>query len=468
MIRSARYLAVRQVAGIGLRLAGAFAVARLIGPGEYGRYAVAASVVGLLVVVAGAGLSLTLLRRVVAPTLADEQQASSLLVATSAGSMMFGLLIVVPLLHWFLPAGYLGVYIALLISIPLNVAWLPAVARLERSFRHRELASVVIGSELAGYCVAIALAAADAGVWAPVAGAYVVQAWQLIASCRYSQYVPAWRWSSTEAVNMVRSGSAESTSGWILQAGELVSPLIAARYLGAGAAGQLAVARRLVDALAVVKRVSARLAVPTLARLRHDPGSLREAHERGRILGVFATGPIMAVGALAIPIALPRLLGPQWEAIPRVVALSCVSTLVGLAFALHSSLLAVVGRQGPVIAMRIIQLLLLAAGSAVFMPRYGPIGFAMAELVRCGGFVLVEVAVRRVIRPESSEVWAWIIAWSIPLAAPFVGLHWWPALLVPPLMLLLSPIGRLRIGQILHSARIRPTTPGDPAAATST
>lgn len=447
--RSGAFLAGRHVLGVAVRLVGVVLLTRTIGPSAYGLYAGPLAIVTVLATLSTAGIEMYLIRREEEPDKEIDDQAFTFLLVSSAAGTVLAAVAAVALRGSLLDERFTAPLLALACSIPLNVLWVPAQARLERAFRYREVAGIELAGEVVLYVVALVLAAGGAGLWAPVAGYLAMQAWLLVSSYWVARYRPCWRWSRPLLGEMVRYGFGYSSAAWVFRLHDLINPLVVGRYLGPAAVGQVALALRLVDTLAFAKRATGRLAVVVLAKVQSDPARLGRAHAEGMALQLLGAGAPLAVFALVATTLVPVLLGDGWQPAIEVFPLLALVTLVGTLFNLHSSALHVRRLNAPVVRLRVAQVALAAGAAVVLVPRYGVVGYGLAEALRLVAFVLVHRAVRVLFRPRYGAAVPWLVAWLPPLAAPWVPWPWTGLLVVPAVVVLLSRPARRQLGEIL-------------------
>jgi PST family polysaccharide transporter len=452
-----RYLAVRHALGMALRFGAVVALTRLIGPSSYGLYAGALAIVTVLSTLSIFGTDVFLIRREEEPGRDVEAQSFSLLVVSSLAAAGLGILIAVALAGPVVDEAFGPPLLVLAATIPLNVLWVPAQARLERSFRYKEMAAIELGGDAVLYGVTIGLGIAGAGVWAPVAGYGAMQAWLLLASCFRARYRPRWYWSRSQLDEILRHGLGYSAADWVARLHELVYPVVVGRYGGPIAVGQVALALRLVDTLSFVKRAARRIAVVALAKLQGDRRRLGRAHSEGMALQLIGTGPPLAAFALVSPWLVPALFGDGWSTATAVFPLLALVTLVGTLFNLHSSALQVCGRNAPVVRLRLAQLLLSLVASVALVPRYGVIGYGLAEVVRLAAFVLVDRSVRTLFVPSYGPAIVWLVAWIPPLLGAWLGLPWSALAFAPAVVVVLSAPGRRQLAGALGPLRVKRT-----------
>lgn len=432
------HLAMRQVAGLAVRSVGLLLLTRYIGPGNYGIYAASVAIATVVASVCRFGTEVYLTRLRAAPVGPHEEQVFSFLVTAAAAALAIALPVILLFREVFDIEGTMVLFVLLALT-PVNVLWVPAQARLERDLRYRSLARIEFTGDLVLYGVAIGVAAAGAGVWAPVAGYALWQTWLLVASYRSSGFRPRWRWEWSLLREVLRYGSTYSPSFWATRLRDVMNPLVVGRYVGAVGVGYVALALRLTENLSFVRRTVNQIAVPALARVQDDRDRVERAHAEAMLIKVIGVGvPFLGV-ALTMPVVLPPLLGSDWEGVATVFPLIAVSALVGGPLALNQKVLHVVGRNGVVAVAQVLSLAVLAVLSAVLVPELGPDGFGWATIGAFFPLLILDPAVRPVLTPHYGPA----IRWSIALVPPmFIPLLHGPAavlLAVPTASTLLLP-----------------------------
>jgi O-antigen/teichoic acid export membrane protein len=428
---------------------------RLIGAEEYGRYAGPMAIVLVLVTISTLGTDVWLIRRPTDPTREDEDHAFTLLLVAGCVVTVLALALSYPL-GALVDESFVGPFRALACTIPINVLFVPAFARLERSFRHRALALIDLAGDGVYYGVAIAIAAAwDVGAWGPVGGQVALQLWLLAASTVAARLVPTLRWDRATMSHIARSGRGVAGASWLVAMRDLVNPLIVGRYLGAAAVGQVAVALRLVDALAVVKRATSRLGAVALAKVQDDIDRLRRAHGEAMRLQVIGAGVPLALGTVLLTVLAPVVLGDEWSDVAAVASLVALATLIGTLFNLHSSVLQILGRNRPVVALRGAQLAVFLVAAPPLIGSLGVIGYGLAEIARMTAFGLIDRSLRRVFVPQLAPALRWLAVLAPTFAAPFVPLAVVPLLMLPALAYVLLPDGRREVREVASAALTR-------------
>ncbi|HSV28393.1 MAG TPA: oligosaccharide flippase family protein [Candidatus Omnitrophota bacterium] len=437
-------MAARQVTGMVVSFAGLVALARLIGPAAYGVYVSAFALHAAVSLLLQWGVDVYLIRKPTPPEPEEIDQAFTLLlIAGAAGAA----------LAW--PAGWLaeawvgidGIHVAvgtLFAGMPMQLVAAVPSGLLQRDMAYGKVAAAELAGQVALYGGGVAAALAGLGLEAPLLGWALQQAvmtplFFVLARCR-----PRLAWQPDLLRPMVAFGAgyASSVGAWHLRG--LVNPLVVARLLGPEAAAAVAVALRLVEALAFMKTVLWRVAMPALGRLQSDPARLSAGVAEGVRLQVLAVGPALAVFALLAPWLVPFAFGKDWGAVARVFPYLAVAGLVGAAFSLHSVVLALLGRNGDVAVFHLVNALLLAAAAAVAVPRLGLAGYCLAEGAALSSYGLLHARAVAAIGPVDVGLGlVWVVAFALPLFADLLGPAAWVG---PPAVLLLPATRRALAG----------------------
>lgn len=456
------YLSLREGAGMGIRLLGMLALTRLLGPTQYGLYAGSAAIIATLGTFAQMGTEIHLIRREHEPERAVYDQTFTFLVITTLVACALGYAASFGLGGWMGDQRFVGPFRVLLISIPVNVLWVPAQAMLERAFHYKRLAWIEVGGDVALYGVGVTLAATGMGVWAPVAGYLAWQTWLLVASCVGAGYLPRLRWSRAGLREVAGWGFSYSPGLWFRQIEGVVGPLVMGRFAGASGVGYATFVARLVDTLGFPARASWRLSIVSFGKVQSDLARLRRGAAESMALQLLALGPVFAGFSLAIAVVVPLLFGHRWShAIPLYPYLA----LSALGLAVQNSqmtVLYVAKRNKAVAKVNALRVLLLAPAAFVLLPAMGLIGFGIANVITMLSLWLSDREVRAIVPPDYRPAIPWAIAFVPPLFIPTVGLPVGLLLLIPTAFALALPSARGQLNGyvMLVRSRLRP-----PAAA---
>lgn len=409
----------RQVVGLALRSVGLLVLTRLIGPGSYGTYAAALAVVTLIASLCRFGSDVYLIRLREENVDAAEEQVFSFLIVTSIAVVGIGVPVLAAAAQ-IVDIDGSSVLLLLVALAPVNVLWVPAQARLERELRYRELARIELGGDLVLYGVAVTAAASGAGVWAPVCGYGAWQLWLLLASYAASGFRPRWRWDRAQLHPVLRYGSTYSTSHLAARLQDLANPLVVGGSLGAVGVGHVALTLRLVDNLGFVRRAVNQMAVPTLVRVLDDRDRLARAHQEAMVIKVLGLGVPLVVAAIAMPIALPLLVGDDWTGVSEVFPLLAAATLLAGPFTLHGKVLNIIGRNLVVAAVQGAAVVVLLILGALLVPRLGLAGFGWASIGAVAPMLLLDRAVRPTLTPSYGPALRWTSALVPLVLSPLV------------------------------------------------
>ncbi|MBA2624740.1 MAG: oligosaccharide flippase family protein [Acidimicrobiia bacterium] len=462
------YVLVRQVAGSGLRFLGILVLTRIIGPDDYGEYVGALAMAVVLNGLSNLGIDAFLIRQEAEPAKEAEDQAGTLLLLAGTATAAVAAASLALLSGRLFDAAFTPPLLVLLVFLPVQSLRVPATARLERAFRYRSLTLIELSADVGGYLLAIPLALAGAGTWAAVAGFLAGQVWFTVASLRVARFRPAWHWSRPLAADVLRYGFGYASSSWLLLLAGLVNPLVVGRYVGPSGVAYVALATRLVDTLASVKRATMRLAMVALAKVQRDLDRLRRAQAEGMVLQLLGVGPVLGVFSALAPWLVPAVFGPEWEPVVDLFPLIALNVLVGTVFNLHNSALHVLRHNVAVVRMRVAQLGVLVVASVVLVPSIGITGYGVGEALRSVAFGLTHFEIRRIYRPDYRPALPWLVAVVPPLFAAWCPLPWNLVLFLPAVVVLAVPGNRRTIRTYasfaLGSLRPGRTAPAAPTA----
>jgi PST family polysaccharide transporter len=452
------YLSLREGAGMVIRLLGMLALTRLLGPTQYGLYAGSAAIVATLGTLAQMGCEVHLIRREEEPDEDLYNQTFTYLVITTLIACAVGYAVSFWLGDWMGDQRFVGPFRVLLISIPVNVLWVPAQAKLERAFHYKRLAWIEIGGDVALYGVSLALAAAGARVWAPVAGYLAWQTWLLVASCAAASYLPRLAWTRERMREIAHWGFSFSSGSWLRQIEGVIGPLVVGRFAGAAGVGYATLIGRLVDTLGFPARASWRLSIVSFGKVQGDLARLRRGLAETMALQVLALGPLFAGFSLIAAIIVPLVFGHRWsQAIPLFPYLA----VAAMGTALQTSQLTVLyvaGRNLDVARVQAARVALLLPSALVLVPAIGLIGWGVASVITLLSLVVSDRVVRRVVTPDYKRAIPWALAFVPPLFIATVGLPAGLPLLLPTALALSSPAPRRQLGgyATLVRSRLRP------------
>ena len=97
------------------------------------------------------------------------------------------------------------------------------------------------------------------------------------------------------------------------------------------------------------------------------------------------------------------------------------SYLVNAVFSMHSSVLYVLRRNWDVALFHGVHIILFAGGALLLLPRWGLLGYGLAELVALLGYLIIHLQVRRLFSPSYLSVIPWVLAFMPPVWATLIN-----------------------------------------------
>jgi PST family polysaccharide transporter len=446
-IRGGAYLLGREAAGMVIRLAGLVIVLRLIGPSSYGIYAGAAAFTLVVTTLAQMGGEIFLIKMTSIPDRSHYSEVFTFLLVTSvfatglalAGTWAFSGLI--------RPVGVLLPLRVLLLSVPINVLWAPAQARIERNFGYRNMGLLELSGDLVLYGTAVPLALEGAGAWSLVIGFLAWQLWLLVGSYLLSGLRLRLRWSNSMTRDLTSFGFSYSMQTGTSLLGGLVNPLVVGTFLGATGVGYVAFAQRLVLTIGFAQRGASRLGLVSLSRVPdRDKDRLRRAVEEGSVFLLIAMGVPFAIFGVMARTLIPLFFGQEWTTTIRLYTVLALVAVVGASGFIQVSLLISRGRNYTIAIASAIQAVILATGAYFLVRRFGLNGFGYASILTMAGLIYVDRATRSIVSFSYRKYLLWLLA-----IAPLVSFSLLPfpasvVMIAPLVVLTLIPSTR-REGQ---------------------
>jgi len=412
-----------------VRVLGVVLVTREIGPHSYGVYAGAAAFIIVVGTVAQMGMEIYLIRQPEEPELHTYDEVFTFLVALSvvAVAVSFGLSVVAAHLRP-TSAASIRVFRLLLVSVPLNILWAPAQARIERAFGFQRMAWLELGGDAVLYAVAVPLAFAGWGPYSLAVGMIVWQAWLLVGSYWMAHMVPRLRRPSAAWAGFLRHGIAFSMSSWVAAATGLVNPIVVGRYFGATGVGYVALATRLVDTLGFAQRATWRLGLVALSKVQAEGERARRGVEEGMVIQVVAVAVPIAAVAVVGRWLIPFVFGAQWLPAVAVFALLGVARILNAPLTVQMALLFSRGRNQVVVVAGLLSVAIVFIAAYLLVPTLGIDGYGVAAILATAGWLLVYRQARRIQPFDPYRPVPWLVALVPPVLSPLLP---WPANLVP-------------------------------------
>jgi O-antigen/teichoic acid export membrane protein len=395
--RGAVALMIRQIATAVLSVPVSIVLARLLAPADFGLYAIASFLIGVLQSNVVLGLGGWLIQTPDEPT--ERQVATIYTVQLCLCSLAFVVLVLAApaLMSWYGTTDPAAVNLIRIlgISIFLTAFRIVPASLLERRLRYEYIANVEFVGGLAFQTTAITLAALGGHVWSLVAAVLAHAIVSVILMQRGARWRPRLGFEFSVIRKAMAFGAPWQLQRWVTLAKDNVVPTLIAARFGAEAVGYLALASATALRPLQIMPILDRVTFAAYARLREDVQKIATAVDRvlffsaaiiippTTLVGVFAPQIMTLVyGDKWAPAALPA----QWFCVAGIVA--SVNWPAGTTF---------FGLGKPWIALRItlVWTIVLWMLTLILIPRFGFVGFAIADASACCLVVLTLRELRR-------------------------------------------------------------------------
>ena len=392
-VRSVQWTLFGSVIGVGLSFIQVVILSRLLPVEVFGIYAIATSVILLIMSNANFGMGSALIHR--APETEDIQQAIAIhftlkLIITLALSALIlaGIFIFTDHANTDLRLALVVITLAETVT---HLTQTPQVI-LSRQVRYRRLAIIDMANKALTAVISVGMALGGATLWAllisniitalvSVIGLYV---WKPI-------WLPTFAWDRKTVRYLLTYGSRTTAASWLMKALDNVDDLWTGVFLGAQAVGFYARAYRFAryPAYLVASPISV-VASGTYAELKGERETLSIAFLQTNAL-VVRTGFLLAgVIAIIAPAFITLVLGEKWLPMLDAFRLMLIYALFEPMKSTISMLYLGVGRPDLLVRFRLVQLIVLIGGLFVLGLPLGIAGVALAvDLMLIVGIVLM-------------------------------------------------------------------------------
>lgn len=309
-VAGVRWSLVARVVGEGAQLVSTVALARLIGPAEFGHAAVALILVPLAAILTFEGFGSALVQR---KQIERAHIETGTLASIVAGLGLSAIVFVVAPVAAAPVFGERTAHLMRLASPLFLITGFSAVSRalLWRRLEFRSLSLIETASVVIGAAVAVALAIVGLGAEAIVLGALATGLTSSAILIAAGGFWPP-RWHGRELRQIVGFGAPASGAGFLYVAITNVDYTILAARLSASQVGfywrafQLGVAYQ-----DKISGIMMRLAFPVYSRTR-DLDQMRRLHERATRVHAAVVVPLLAIFIAIAPVLIPWLFGERW------------------------------------------------------------------------------------------------------------------------------------------------------------
>ena len=356
------------------------ALARLLGPTDFGVVAMCAPIFGVFALFNDLGLSQAVIQR---PDLTEDDSNNVFWINVALGGVLaLMLLLLAPAVaNFYGDHRVAGVLAALAVLIIINSLSFQQVALMHRRMEPLPILLIDIAPVLANLVASICAALLHYGYWAIVIGqlAHTLTAGML--AWTLSPFRPAWPRALGKALPLMKFGAHLTGLSIASFAATSLSPLLIGRIFGALEVGLFDRGYKLVN-MSFIQFLTplSRIAETSLARLASDPNRYRQAHlQFSEALILFLTPGLVCLAFMSDD-AVEVLYGRQWIAASAIVSWFAVASLLAPAGAAASWLFVSQGRTRDMLRCGLIGQLLSVVSLAFGLP-FGPTGVAVSAAI---------------------------------------------------------------------------------------
>lgn len=409
---------------------------RLLSPEDFGLVALATTVLALATVFVDSGFGRALIQREV---ITDKHRDTAFWTSIAIGVVLAtGIALAAePLEYLFGTPGLAPVAACLGITLLINALSVTQASLLERDFKFKSLAVRRLTATTLGGTAAILAALAGAGVWSLVIQSIVSATAGAIALWAVSDWRPGFAISVQAFRDLWRVGFSIVGIELVGYLNSQADRLLIGIYLSTEALGYYYMAMNIIAILIeLFSSVFSNVSLAAFSRLQGDPARLRTWFYKLTRVTATAAIPIFGLTAVLAPLALPVILGEQWEpAVPILQVLTLLGALNSILYFDRSVLIASGHAKSAfylTLGQTIFGVVLVFAGV-----QWGVMGVATAVIARQYLYWPVRMLVLK--RQIGLRVARYLGAWAVPFMVTAIGVGsaftlsaFWPALVDLP------------------------------------
>ncbi len=356
-------------------------LARLLGPTEFGIFALASLFVEFTRIAASAGMGDAVIRQLdLDESFADTAFWTTLGLSSTMGALAF---VAAPYYAELVQEENVTAVVRwLAVLLPISTLGTVHGARLAREFRHKNLAFQSVAASLVSGIVAVAAAYAGWGIWALVVQSAVSALITVSLAFAMYRWMPRLRfsWAQLKPVLLFNLSMVLTQLMWMMLV--RVQDIFISRWFGPTAVGTYRIAWRLIELLgqSVLAPIGS-VSLVTLSRLQNDRERFGRTYNRMMgMAGLFVFPMMLGFGALAHEF-IPLVFSPQWAAASDI---AMVLVLMAVPFVTNffaGPALAAVDRAGQIVAVAALQLAATVLLTWALVP-YGLVAVAVAYVAR--------------------------------------------------------------------------------------
>jgi O-antigen/teichoic acid export membrane protein len=356
-------------------------IARILGPDDFGRVAIAIAIVGFVDILTGFGLNTAIIQ---GEELGRSRYDTAFTIASVTGMAGAAFLYIFSLpLEALFAQPHMGDLLQVLAIVPLlRSLGIVQVGKLSREMNFRALAARNMISTLVSGLVGVTFALLGFGVYSLVTMHVSMAFLELLLVVYLVGDCPRFRFASSDARQLLIFGRSIVAFEFVSQYNRRSPVLFAGYFLGSEIAGLLAVSLQVLSSmLAVFTQAFNRVAIPYFARLKNDQGQLLQVFQTFTRLAALIAAPVYVGFSIVSPEFCAVFLGAGWlEVAPVMQFVVLVGAVQSISY-FNGGLLVALGR--PDLRVRSVSLRALS-GTVLFLlgQFFGVVGMVFAFLVR--------------------------------------------------------------------------------------
>jgi O-antigen/teichoic acid export membrane protein len=377
-LRSLLWSGIETLGTLAIGFASVIVIARLIGPDAFGLAAIGFGLVLVLMVFVSSLVHDGLVR---SPDYSELQLNSAFtfsLIAGLLGILVLGLL-ALPLARLLDEPNLAVVLLGFLPMLLFGSLTAPLIAECRRALDFRTIGRHQLFCRTTGLALGIAVALAGGGVWSVVAQQLLTTGLLLLTLAVKRRSLPRLRLDWQALGSILRFSRYIAASGLVVHGTERLFLLLVGYLYGVGAAGQWAVASRLVETITtVLTQLLYHVGLAHLAALREVPAQLARVASFNRDVLILLVLPgLVALAAAAEPL-IALLFGPGWDEVAGIAVWMLLGALFIMRRLFAQVALNVLGRSETMLFATAAESAVALAALA-FLAPLGVIGAAVAR-----------------------------------------------------------------------------------------
>lgn len=416
-LKGGGYLIFRQGLGVMLNIVAVLIITKIIGTHAYGIYSASFGVSQFMFQFLQLGVNIYLIRAS-QKELLKEDIDQSFSIFLILGIVIISFSYPLSYMIFFINGleGIIPVSFIVLATVSCQLLSLVPLALLERSLQYKVIATVELIGQIFYIVITTFLALSGFKVWSPVLGWLTQQIVLAILLYVKSGYKPRWYWNLDRLRVITSYGLSYSVSVWVWQTRLLINPILVGRFLGAEAVGIIAIALRITESLSFARTALWRLGISLFAKVQEDRSRLLRGTEEGRKLQLLGVAPFLIGFNLIAPLFLDMFVDVSWMQIKDLFPIMAVNVLLGTFFSMQSTVLYVLRHNNDMTLFHLSFVALFYILSIYFIPRYGVIGYSIAELFASSSFIILYVIFnKRVGTLNSKHSLFWLLAFCFAM-----------------------------------------------------